>query len=179
MKLKHYVQPILAVTFFKYLSTVVYKHDATCLSVPREWNHAFNAKQLFCVIFISYSTSQVLYRWDMYATGDSSDEQTAKSQTGSGRSVLKPLLKVMWPLHVRVHVFLDSDSSPEDGTLASGTPAVVGKRRGRKSSPQDCDKETAKSQTDSHSKTRSETRPCDGKVYCSRSCGHHMYMYLS
>ena len=33
--------------------------------------------------------------------------------------------------------------------LASGTPAVVGKRRGRKSSPQDCDKETAKSQIDS------------------------------
>ena len=80
-------------------------------------------------------------------------------------------------MYVYVCVIPGSDSSPEDSTLAAaGTQAVVVKKtkprgrkpRGRKPSPQDCDKGTAKSQTDSKIQLRkkpSQTRPCDGKVY--------------
>ena len=74
-----------------------------------------------------------------------------------------------------IHVFLGSDSSPKDSTLAAtGTQAMVvekTKAKGRKPNPRDCDsgdKGTTESQTDSKIRLRkkpTQTKPCDGKLY--------------
>ena len=69
-------------------------------------------------------------------------------------------------------MYLGSDSSPEDSTLAAaGTRAVAVKKtktRGRNPSPQDSDEGTAKSQTDLKAMLRkkpSQTSPHGGKFY--------------